>query len=388
MQTVALPALVFDLTHRATWIGYASMASLMPAVLLTPYAGVLCDRVSRRKILIITQVVQMTSALVLWSGFRSGSLTPQRILALSLVNGIASGFQTAAWQSFVPLLVPREDMIGAVKVNSMQYNLARALGPGFAGIVIRTWGTGAAFLINAVTYPLVIAVLVVANPRANAVAAKAMSVKAALASGGRYVWRHRALRLAVILATLNSLCGQALQHTSAAIAARIFGRPSTDNAGLLMALGFGSILSTLLSGVWGRHLRRSRQVAAGLSCYLACAVAITATSSYTVGLIAYFVGGFGHLLIAVALNTMIQGYVPDDMRGRAVSYYILGVLVGIPVGTFLLGRAADAFGMRWAVAGDAAVMAVVLGVVLVRGSMSVFDRIEMPKAGEAAAAAG
>ena len=251
MQLVAVPALLYDMTGSSTWLGVSSMAGLLPAVFLTPYAGVLADRMSRRSILMVTQTVQMLCAFGLWGFYLADAVRPGLIVAIGLIGGIATGFQTAAWQSFVPLLVPPEELLDAVKLNSVQFTLARAIGPGLAGAVVTTLGTGAAILINAITYLLVIGALFVSNPRQSIVSSKDDKVSDVLRDGGRFVWRSRPLRLAVILAFLTSLCGQALQHVAPAIADRIFDRPSTDNAGLLVALGLGALVSSVMSVVIG-----------------------------------------------------------------------------------------------------------------------------------------
>jgi MFS family permease len=373
MQTVAVPALLFDLTKQATWLGYASMATLIPAVVLTPYAGVLSDRVSRRKILIATQLLQMAAAFSLWSLYRADALTPWRIIGLGLVTGVAAGFQSSAWQSFIPLLVPPRDMLHAVRLNSMQFNLARAIGPGFAGIVVRTWGTGAAILVNTVTFPLVIAVLVFAKTRENSVASRSDSVLDSLRAGGRYVWQHHPIRLAILVACLSSMCGQSLQHVSAAISSRMFDRASTDNAGLLTALGLGALGASALQAVFGNRVKRSQSAQLALVLFITSTALIAATSNYTIGVIGYAIAGFGHLTMAMALNTLIQGTVPDEIRGRAVSYYLFGVLLGIPVGAFALGRLGDIFSMRTAVWVDVAALVVITSVLVVRGSLRAFD---------------
>jgi MFS family permease len=373
MQTVAVPALLFDLTRQATWLGYASMATLIPAVIITPYAGVLSDRVSRRKILIVTQLTQMATAFTMWGLFRADALTPWRILSLGFLGGIAAGFQSSAWQSFIPMLVAPRDMLQAIKLNSTQFTLARAIGPGFAGVVVAAWGTGAAILINAITFPLVIAVLVFANPRQNSVASRHDSIPAALRSGGRYVWDHYPIRLAVLVAFVSAACGQSIQHVSAAISSRVFDRPSTDNAGLLTALGLGALAAAALHSGVGSRWRRSRLAVLSLTLYTLSTAIVAATSNYTMGLIGYFVGGVGHLTMAIVLNAVIQGRVPDEVRGRAVSFYIFGVLLGIPVGSFGLGRLGDTFTMRSALWVDAAVMAGISGLLVVRGSLNAFD---------------
>ena len=367
MQLVAVPALLFDLTDSSTWLGVSSVAALIPAVFLTPHAGVLADRYSRRTILFITQLVHMITAFVLWLTYATGHITPTLIITLGLVSGIATGFQTSAWQSFVPLLVPADEMLDAVRLNSVQFTLARAIGPGLAGLVISTLGTGAAIFINAATYLLVIGALVVARPIQSIAHHGDRKVGEILREGGRYVWRQKPLRIAVILAFLGSLCGQSLQYVTPAIANRIFDRPSTDNAGLLVALGVGAVFSSIFSVAIGERIKRSTVVAVSLVLFTANAGLVAVSSWYWLGIAAYFVGGLAHLQMAVALNTLVQGAVPDHMRGRTMSFYILGILAGIPVGAFILGRLGDVVSMRFAVAANATALAVVVVVMVTRG---------------------
>jgi MFS family permease len=251
--------------------------------------------------------------------------------------------------------------------------LARAIGPGLAGAVVSTLGTGAAILINAITYLLVIGALFISNPRQSIIPASSGRVSEVLRDGRRFVWHNRPLRLAVFLAFVTSLCGQALQHVAPAIANRIYDRPSTDNAGLLVALGLGALASSVISVAVGDRLRRSTRVIVALVLFAASTALIPITSSYTVGLIAYFIGGLAHLQSAVALNTLIQGTVPDHLRGRTMSFYVLGILAGIPLGAFALGRLGDIFTMRVAVYTDAAVFALLIIVLVARGWLSDLD---------------
>ncbi len=113
MQVVAVPALLYDMTKSSSWLGISSMASLLPAVVLTPYAGTLADRLPRRSMLLATQSAQMSIAIVLWMLYIGDVISPGWIVALGLCNGVATGFQTAAWQAFVPLLVPPSHLLDA-----------------------------------------------------------------------------------------------------------------------------------------------------------------------------------------------------------------------------------------------------------------------------------
>jgi MFS family permease len=373
MQMVAVPALLYDMTGSSTWLGVSSMAALLPAVFLTLHAGVLADRMSRRRILLVTQSVQMMCAFGLWALYLGDSIRPGLIVAIGFIGGIATGFQTAAWQSFVPLLVPPDELLDAVKLNSVQFTLARAIGPGLAGAVVTTLGTGAAILINALTYLLVIGALFISNPRQSIVPPNGATVSEVLRDGSRFVWRSRSLRLAVMLAFATSLCGQALQHVAPAIADRIYGRPSTDNAGLLVALGLGALASSVFSVAIGDKLKRSTRVIVALVLFAGSTALIPVTSNYGVGLVAYFIGGLAHLQSAVALNTLIQGTVPDHLRGRTMSFYVLGILAGIPLGAFALGRLGDIFTMRTAVYADAVVFVLLIVLLTTRGWLKELD---------------
>lgn len=373
MQMVAVPALLYDMTGSSTWLGVSSMAALLPAVFLTLHAGVLADRMSRRRILLVTQSVQMMCAFGLWALYLGDSIRPGLIVAIGFIGGIATGFQTAAWQSFVPLLVPPDELLDAVKLNSVQFTLARAIGPGLAGAVVTTLGTGAAILINALTYLLVIGALFISNPRQSIVPPNGATVSEVLRDGSRFVWRSRSLRLAVMLAFATSLCGQALQHVAPAIADRIYGRPSTDNAGLLVALGLGALASSVFSVAIGDKLERSTRVIVALVLFAGSTALIPVTSNYGVGLVAYFIGGLAHLQSAVALNTLIQGTVPDHLRGRTMSFYVLGILAGIPLGAFALGRLGDIFTMRTAVYADAVVFVLLIVLLTTRGWLKELD---------------
>ena len=366
MQLVAVQALMYKLTERGSWLGASTVATLVPAVLLTPYAGVLADRVSRQTILKLTQTAQMIAAATMWGLYVNGSITPWWIVAIGFCNGVATGFQTAAWQSFVPLLVPPGDILHAVRLNSTQYTVARAVGPAVGGVIVAISGIGAAIMFNAVTYLLVITVLFSVTPRLNATSSQAQGVWAGLVEGARYMWSRRPLRLAVLLAFAVSMFGQSIQYVASAIAQRLFDRPPQSNAALLSALGAGSLLSSLLTVVYGERIRRTVQVFGGLALYLVATLLLPLTDVFVVGMVAYFFAGCGHLFVVVALNTLLQGSVPDEYRGRVLSFYLLGILAGIPIGSQVLGSVGDLIGFRRTMLCDAA--AFVLLIVVLIGS--------------------
>ncbi|HEY4331924.1 MAG TPA: MFS transporter [Ilumatobacteraceae bacterium] len=373
MQLVAVQALLYQLTNSGTWLGFSTVVSLVPAVILTPYAGVLADRISRMLILKITQTVQMVSAFALWGLYIGHAVTPWWIIVIGFVNGVSTGFQSAAWQSFVPLLVPDELMLQAVRLNSVQYTLARAIGPAIGGIVVRLGGFGAAIMVNAITYLLVIAVLLIVHPRANVTHARAQKVIEGLKQGAVYIWQKRPLRLAVILALLTSIFGQSLQYVGSAISERLYHHSANGNAGLLAALGIGAVASSGLTVVFRECIQRSLQTVCSLVLYSGAIVLMVMTHSYAIGQLAYFLLGICHLQLAIALGTLIQGGVSDEYRGRATSFYLLGVLGGIPIGSQIIGSLGDAIGFRPTLLLDAACFALLFVVLFVSGQWRDLD---------------
>lgn len=346
MQMIAVQALLFDLTDSGTWLGLSTVVTLVPALLLTPYAGVLADRISRVRILRVTQFVQMASAFALWAMYVTDVVTPWWIIAIGFVSGAASGFQTAAWQAFVPLLVPPEDILHAVRLNSVQNTLARAIGPAVGAIVLQLGGVGTAVFANGLTFLVVIAALFVVRPRSTGVVIRRQGVIEGFRDGAAYMLARRPLRLAVMLALATSTFGQSLQYVAAAVSERLFDHGGNGNAGLLAAMGVGSLLSSGSAVILGERVHRSTQVLLSLVLFSVAVGLMPLTSSYLVGQAAYFLAGVAHLQMTVAINTLIQATVPDEYRGRAISFYLIGILAGIPLGSQVLGTLGDVIGFR------------------------------------------
>jgi MFS family permease len=373
MQAIAVPVVIFKLTKSATWVGAITMASLVPAVVLTPFAGVLADRRSRRSILMVTQSSQMVVAFAMWGLWLSGHLQPWPVLALSLINGVGTGIQTAVWQSFVPLLVPRAEMLHAVRLNSMQFTMARAIGPAMAGLVLKRWGVGMAIFLNAATYLLVVGTLVFVRVRPLDSKPTRGGVLRQVADGFSLVRRTRVYTMAILLAFLTSIVGQSIQQQGASIASGVFGRDPTDSGTLLASLGVGAIAASVVVAFVGSRMPRRTQAIAALSGYVVSIAVLVATRSFVVGMLGFAICGMAHITMATVLNATIQEKVTDDMRGRVISVYVLGVLAGIPLGSLVLGLVADGFGMRTALVGSGVFLLVVLVGLLASGWSRLFD---------------
>ncbi len=149
LQNVAVPFVIFRLTHSAAWVGFAGFAQFAPGVVLAPLAGSLADRFPRRSVLLVNQTLLGLAALALWVEWVAGWTSPWTITATVAISGTIASIGIASWQAFVSELVPREDLLNAVILNSTQFNAARAIGgPAVGGLVLGGLGPGWAFLFN------------------------------------------------------------------------------------------------------------------------------------------------------------------------------------------------------------------------------------------------
>jgi MFS family permease len=361
MQIIAVPAVLWNMTHSATLLGLASFAGMGPSLVLTPFAGVLADRVPRRTILIVTQAVALVAALGLWILYHLDELTPGRILLLLLVNGMASAFQISAWQAFIPTLVPRPLLLDAVRMNSVQFTASRAIGPGLGALLLSRLGIGLAFLSNAGTFLLVIAALLIVRPSQVITVRKGDPMLPSLFEGFRYVMQRQPLRHIVILTFWVAACGQSLMGLAPGIADEIYGRGTQGQATLITALGVGAIISSIYVIGRGNRARRSQTLRLAFVSYIIGVALVGATHSFYVGLVAFFLGGGSHIATAVSMNTYLQAYVDDERRGRVISVYLLSVTSGLPFGALVLGKLGDLFSLRTAFLGNTVVY---LGIVL------------------------
>jgi MFS family permease len=366
MQMIAVAAAVYDLSgQQGTWLGIVGLATSIPLMVLTPIAGVLADRLPRRLILVVTQIVQAVAAFVLWALHLSDALTPWRIVGLVFVGGIAGGFQIASWQSFVPTLVPREHLLDAVRLNSVQFTAARAIGPGVGAVALGAWGLGAAFFLNAVTYVLVIVAILLSKPRQTISSSAQDSFRAVFVEGARYVAHHPTIRLVVLAGFVISVFGQSLMTLAAGVSSDVYGHRSTDGGWLLASMGVGAVVMSVFVVSGASRYRRTTLTTVSLVLYIIGLAMVPLTRSFEFGLVAFFVVGLAHLLVATSMNTFLQAYVADEIRGRTLSFYLLGIVFGTGLGAMVMGRLADVVGMRSVLAVNAVAFAVA-GALVVR----------------------
>lgn len=364
MQTITVPFVIFQLTHSTTWVGFAAFMTFGPAFVVGPIAGSLADRLPRKQVILYSQIVMMAVAFALWGVWISGEATPWIIVGLLLIAGFASGINLASWQSFVPQLVPPDTMMNAIRLNSMQFTAARSFGPALAGLVLAEFGPGTAFLVNALTFLLVIVVLMMIHSRPVDLPTDPPAVLAHFRDGLRYVRRRQALVLACV--TITTLCffGSSVVQLAAPLAETVFHVGEAEYGILVAAFGAGSVIGVVLTLAYGDRVRRSRMALVGLGMCASGEILLGAAPGYAVGLVAISAMGIAYILVAVSLNTSIQARVDEGHRGRVLAIYLMGLLAGVPLGALLGGVLADMIGLRATVIAGGAALAVFLVIVL------------------------
>jgi MFS family permease len=350
MQTATVPFVLFELTGSTTWLGVSAFLAFFPALLVGPVAGTLADRVPRQKVILWAQSAMMVVAFSLWAFWVTDHATPAIIVVHLCISGIAAGISIASWQAFVPLLVPADDLVNAVRLNSMQFMAARAFGPALAGIALALFGPGTTFLANALSFVVVIAAILAVHPT-SVEAALGGNVRSHFRDGVEYVRARPALVLAVVtIATLGFFGSGAIQ-LAPAFARDQFDVGAAAYGTLLSAFGVGALAGSVVISVARDRVARSRMALTGTFVYAAGVLVFGTAPVLLVGVAGVFLMGVAHLLAAVSLNTSIQARVAEGFRGRVISLYLMGLMAGIPIGALVQGKLASVVGLRPTVIG-------------------------------------
>ncbi len=344
MTRVATSWLVYRLTKSAILLGTVGFAGQIPTFLLAPIAGVIVDRIDRRKVLVWTQTLAMVQSLLLAWLTLSNRVTIGEILALSAFQGVINAFDMPGRQSFMIRMVEnRADLSNAIAINSSMVNVARLIGPSLAGIVIAATNEGLCFFIDGVSYIAVIASLLMMRIKPDEQQLGATMIEQ-MRQGWVYVAGSLPIRSILLLFALLSLMGWPFMVLMPIFAAQVLhGGPHT--LGFLMgAVGVGSLISAL-----SLVLRRSVR---GLTRVIPIAAVV-----FGIGLIAFgfsktmwlsmammLVTGYGMMQGLTSSNTILQTLVDEKMRGRVMSYYTMAFVGMAPFGSLLAGAMAHAIG--------------------------------------------
>lgn len=341
MQALTVPYIVYNLTKSNSWLGLAGTAVFLPSVLGTACTSAIVDRYERRRLLLLLQVAQMATSVALWAVWIAGAATPTNMIVLSAVGGFMGGMVGPAWNSFVPMLVPRELMASAIRLNAMQFAFGRALGPLLAGAVLGPFGPGATLFINVASYVLVIGVLGVLRPRTST-PVRSGTLRGQVADGWRYVFGNRSFAVVPICMFVSGFFGSSIIQLASALAEEQFHRSRSSIGVLVGAFGAGSVVGSFLTSAAGDRVRRSVALYASFACWVIGLVLLGTAPAFGVSLLGLLVMGMAHVGTATTVSTAAQIQVSDEYRGRVAVAQMQGILLGIGIGAFVLAQVADA----------------------------------------------
>ncbi len=374
VQQFAQSWLVYDLTRDAFYLGLDLFLGQLPIMLFSLVGGVFADRLDRKKMLLLSQYIQMTCAFVLALLFFTHTVKVWHILSLSFIVGVGQSFGGPAYSALLPTLVGPEDLANAISMNSIQFNLARIIGPTIGGLAYTALGATWCFSLNGISYIAVIISLMVINVRFIAPKTQ-VSVLKSMKEGIKFIRDREGLAPLVVLAFCTTLFGFSLTGFLPVIVRTIFrGGPGTYEL-LLVCSGAGSISGALMVAAAEKLKGQGRAALFSLFA-LGVAIAAFAFSRWLpLSCILIFLAGAAVMASASLMLSLVQLIVADSMRGRVMSVYNLAFRAGIPLGALSLGKLIPFLGVSVALAGFGLVLAaVVCYFVLAMKNVATFQR--------------
>lgn len=361
MQSVAMAWLVLQLTGSATWLGLNVALQTLPVLLLGPYAGVVVDRVDKRRLLVATQLVSACLALVLAVLTIDQRVTLGWVVLLSLMLGLVQAFDNPARQAFVREMVPGRLVRNAVTLNSVVVNVARAVGPAVGGVLIAWIGVGACFAVNAASFLAVIAAYLLMDVDQLRTPEPVPQEKGQLRAGLVYVWRTPGLRVPLLMMGLVGTLTYEFQVSLPALVTGTFHDGATALGWVTAAMGVGAVVGGLATA--GRRATGTPVVTVAAAAFgVATLLLAVMPTVYAAGAALLLVGAASIWFLSTG-NATLQMTAEPQMRGRVMALWAVAFLGTTPVGGPLIGWVSQQAGARFALAlgGAAALVAAAYG---------------------------
>lgn len=348
MHRVAVMWLAWELTRSAFWVGAVAFCDLAPAVLFSPLAGAVADRVDRVRLAMWGQAAIAAQALGVALLTASGAITIGALLAFEVAGGIAACFVQPARQALMPGLVPRAGLPAAVACNSLCFNVARFLGPALAGPLIAGWGVVPPMLANVAAYALATFTLPLMRPAAEHRRGHLpeASLLAEMVEGLRYVAAHPGIGPLFLFSGATAVLLRGVQEILPPYVERLFGQDATGLALLTGAIGAGALLAGLWSANRGRVAGTTRLAALAILGQAGATAGFAATGSFPLAVACAALFGAMASLHGISVQTLAQTAALGRMRGRTLSLWGLITRACPAAGALLLGTLGEALGMR------------------------------------------
>jgi predicted MFS family arabinose efflux permease len=342
MQIVAQGWLIYRLSHSAFLLALDQFLAGIPIFLFSLIGGVVADRTERRKILLISQYIQMASAGILTALVGTGTVQVWEILCLSFVSGLAQAFGGPAYQALIPTLVDRDDMPNAIALNSIQFNLAVTVGPALAGITLARLGEKWCFGLNALSFLAPIASLAIISARFLPEKSRE-SMFGSLKQGILFIRQQGSMVALIVLAFCMTALSMPMRTYIPVFVKDIFHRGPETYGNLLSLMGVGSICGSLGVAGLGNISNKGRFALTMLICLGAGISGFSLSKFLPVSYVMLIVVGASMMAVFATVTSLVQLIVTNEMRGRVMSVYNCAFRGGMPMGNLVSGWLVPAF---------------------------------------------
>lgn len=336
IQQVAMGWLVYNITNSVFILSLSVFLSQIPALVFTPFAGVVADRFDRRKILIVTQSLMMCLSFILAAITLSGKVGINSILFLCFILGVIFSFDAPARQSLYSKLVPATDLSNAIALNSTAINGTRFIGPAVGGVLIAVVGEGYCFLINAFCYLAILFSLYIIKTKSSPKIKSAGAFRD-IGDGFAYIWRTKPIRFVIVILMSFGFFGLPFTMLLPAFAKGDLGGGSETLGNLMSCVGCGALVAALYLAARKSVLGLGRVIVFSGTIF---GISLVAISFVKNPLTAYFICvpiGFGMVAVAASCNTMLQSLVDEAKRGRVMSVFTMSFFGIPPIGSLFQG---------------------------------------------------
>jgi len=351
MQNLALGWQILLMTNSPFLLGLNGFLGTMPSLVFSLPGGAIADRLSRRRLMLVTQTAMAVLALVL------GVLTSFRvvrineILAISFLTGLASALNSPAYQAMVPDLVERADLVNAVALNSAQFNLSRAIGPTLAGIALGAVGVAGCYYLNSFSFlALIIALLVLRLPNKHLEREPGPGMWGAVLDGGRFINRHRLIVILLSVPAFLALFGLPFVVLMPAFARDLLHLGASGLGYLMAGAGLGAVISALTLAGQSSAEGRGGFIFTSAAVFSLALILLARAHSFWWAFALLAVLGATMVGALALTNTTLQLISPPELRGRIMSFYALAVMGLAPLGSLWVGSVAQKLGTRFSLA--------------------------------------
>jgi len=361
MQVMAQGYVMSTLTTKAVWLGMANLAAGLPMLALTMIGGSAADRYDKRKILIMTQVVQIALAIGIGSLVLTKQIEIWHILIFAAILGVSNSFEMPTLSALVPELVSREEIPSGIAIDRSVFHGSRVVGPTIGGILISAWGTASAFFANAISFVALIVALISLPPRRKGTAEEEEQRTSGMKDGFRYVMNDRPSFAMIILIATQSVCIFPIITVMMPLYVRMVLGLGPDRLGYLMG---ASAVGSLVGSIFLIGLARDKRVPLMIACALTVSGAIFGLSrgpSFNVATGMLVLNSLGLATNFGLASTIVQERAPDHLRGRVSAVFMLSFVGLMPIAGLGVTSLSDFIGMRSALA----IAAIIYGTVTV-----------------------